>query len=478
MRAFDFDLIVLGGGSGGISSAILGHNLGKRVALVEKNRIGGECTWSGCVPSKALIKAAEIAHGIHRVEDFGLKLKRTTELDCRDVMSHVRAIRERVYEEEKPEVFEKMGIKVLIGDAKFIDNHTLLISEKEMTSKGFLISTGSSPFVPPIEGIENVDYLTNENIFELEDLPESMIIIGGGPIGSEMASALNRLGVDIKIVEKTAHILSREEDELAIQLMDHMMDEGVKVICHSRAVKVSKASGGVRLFTESEKHGNQEHEAERLLVAVGRRPNVDGLDLEKAGVAFTKRGIRIDQTMRTTAKNIYAIGDVVGSYLFSHMAEYWATVAVPNAVLPIPIKKRVNHEHIPWSTFTDPELARSGLTEKEAHEKYGNAIRVYRYPYSKIDRAKTDLAVEGLVKIIVTRKGKILGIHVLGNHAADLMHEVLLAKTLGVTFDKIQKMIHAYPTYGDVVKRPAAQFYGDKLRDNIFVKMILNRHRH
>lgn len=472
MTAFDFDLIVIGAGSGGISSAILGMNLGKRVALVEKHRIGGECTWSGCVPSKALIKAAEVMHHSKSLEQFGLRPNSNIDVDASRVMDHVRSVREHVYEEETPEVFEKMGIRVITGSPKFLDAHTIQIDDRSLTSKSFVISTGSHPFVPPIEGIETVNYLTNENLFELESLPDSMIVLGGGPIGSEMASALNRLGVEVTIIEMTDHLLYREERELAEILMQRMKDEGVKVLCHSKAVRVRNSESGIVLDLESEVHGDQDVKAESILVAVGRRPNVEGLDLEKAGVKYSTKGIRVDQTLRTTAKNIYAIGDAIGSYQFSHMAEYWAGVAVPNAVLPIPIKKKVNHEHIPWATFTDPELARSGLTEKEAREKFGEKIRVYTYPFGKVDRAKTDLAEMGMCKIIVTRKGKILGIHILGAHAAELMHEVLLAKVLGATFDKIQTMIHAYPTYGDVIKRPSGRFYGDKLRDNFIIKLI------
>ncbi len=472
MSAYDFDLTVIGAGSGGISSAILGMNLGKRVALVEKKRIGGECTWSGCIPSKALIKSAEIVHGIKHVGEYGLKFNGSSKLHTKDVMSHVRWVREHVYEGETPEIFEKMGIKVFLGDTQFIDAHHVKVGEKILSSKSFIISTGSSPFMPPIEGLDSVPFLTNENLFDLEELPDSMIILGGGPIGSEMACALNRLGVKVTVVEKSKHVLSREDDELAMILTNRLEEEGVTILCESKAVKVSSIKNRVKMVIESEKHHNPEIEADSLLVAVGRRPNVDGLNLEKAGVHYTGRGIQTDLTMRTSAKNIYAIGDVVGPYLFSHMAEYWATIAVPNAVLPIPIKKKANYDNVPWSTFTDPELARSGLTEKEALDKYGNKIRVYRFPYNDVDRAKTDRTELGLSKFICSRNGKLLGIHILGVHAADLLHEALLMKVMGLRFSKIQKMIHVYPTYGDVVKRPAGRLYADLLRDNFFIKLL------
>jgi pyruvate/2-oxoglutarate dehydrogenase complex dihydrolipoamide dehydrogenase (E3) component len=472
MAQFDYDLVVLGAGSGGISAVNLGLNLGKKVALVEKNRIGGECTWSGCVPSKALIKAAEAAFTIKNMEKYGLKTAASKQVDTRKVMDHVRAVIARVYEEEKPEVFQRKGIDVYIASPSFVNPNQVKAGERVISSKRFIISTGSHPFVPPIQGIDTVRYLTNENLFQLKTLPGSMVIIGGGPIGSEMASALNRLGVKITIVEQASHILSREEDELAEMLMKRMVGEGVKVMCDSQAVKVEKTAKGIRIYTETPRLGVRKVEAEQLLVAVGRRPNIEGLNLEKAGVDYTSRGIIVGRTMRTTGKNIYAIGDVVGLFLFSHMAEYWAAIAVPNAVLPLPVKKRANYKNLPWSTFTDPELARAGVTEKEARKSYGDSIRVYRYPYSGVDRAKTDMTEEGMVKIVTTRRGMILGVHILGAHAADLMHELLMVKTLGHPLNRVADMIHAYPTYGDAIKRPAARFYGDKLRDNPVIKII------
>ncbi len=470
MANYDYDLIVIGAGSGGISSANLGKNLGKKVALVEKEKIGGDCTWYGCVPSKALIKASEVAHHVNTLEKYGLKMNGAAALDAKQVMAHVRATREKVYAEETPEVFDKMGIDVYIGGAKFLDNHRIQVGDKTLSSKTFVISTGSSPFVPPIEGIQDIPYLTNENIFDLKELPDSMVIIGGGPIGSEMASALSKLGVKITQIEVTDHLLSREDKELSEILMQQMMKNGVKILCNSRATKFAKQGNKIIVTIENEQI--EEIETDAVLISVGRRPNVNGLELEKAGVEYSLKGIKVNNKLQTRASNIYAIGDVIGSYQFSHIAEYHAGIAVPNALLPLPIKRKVNYENIVWTTFTDPEFARGGLSEAEAREKFGDSIKVYRFNYEKVDRAKTDLTTVGLSKYIVDKKGKLLGIHIIGERAGELLHEAQLAKSMGIPFHKIQSMVHVYPTYGPVVKSAAVAAYVDRLQNNFFIKLL------
>ena len=472
MAKFDYDLIVIGGGSAGISSAILGMKLGKKVALVEKNRIGGDCTWYGCVPSKALIKVSEVAHKTTHLYDYGLRLNASVKPDTSQVMNHVRSIREQVYQEETPEVFEKMGIAVFIGPPEFLDAYQLKIGDKTVSAKKFIIATGSGPVVPSIEGIENIPYLTNETLFDLEELPGSMIILGGGPIGSEMASALNRLGVNITQIEKGERILPREDPELVEILTQRFKQEGINLLTGSQAIRLEKGEDKIVVTIKNPRNENREIAADKILIAVGRKPNIQGLNLEAAGVQYDARGIRTNQHLRTSAKNIYACGDVIGSYQFSHIAEYHASVAVPNAVLPLPVKRKINYENIVWATFTDPEFAHAGLTEAEAREKFGDRIKVYRFPYEKIDRAKTDLAMTGMSKFICDRRGRLLGIHIIGERAADILHEAQLAKSLGVPFHKIQSIIHIYPTYGDAVKRPAVTAYADKLQNNFFIKLL------
>jgi pyruvate/2-oxoglutarate dehydrogenase complex dihydrolipoamide dehydrogenase (E3) component len=472
MSSYDYDLIVIGAGSGGISSANIGSRLGKKVALVERRRIGGDCTWYGCVPSKALIRSAEIAHLAGRITDYGLSSKESIELDSSAVLEHVRAVRARIYEGEKPEVFEKMGISVISGPARFLDSRRIAVGERTISSAKFVIATGSSPFVPPVEGLDSVPYLTNESLFELERLPRSLIIMGGGPIGIEMASALSRLGVDVTILQRGPAILPRDDRELVEILDTCLKNEGVKILTGTDAVSIASDENGIAVTVKGPGDVESVVTAEALLVSTGRVPNVEGLDLEKAGVRSSRKGIEVDRTMRTSADGIYAIGDVAGPYKFSHIAEYHAGIAVPNALLPLPVKRKADYSNIVWSTFTAPELAHAGLTEEEAREKHGDSIRVYRYRYDGIDRARTDMADTGMSKFICDRKGRLVGIHIIGERASDLLHEAQLAKTLGIPFHKIQSMIHIYPTYGDLVKRPATAAMAERLQNNFFIKLI------
>lgn len=474
MSKFDYDLIVIGAGSGGISAVNVANGLGKKVALVEKYKIGGDCTWFGCVPSKALLKAAKIAHHAKNVERYGLTFKQPIELEADNVMEHVRKLRADVYEDEKPEVWEKKGIDVYKAGPRFLDNHRIQVGEEILSAKKFVIATGSIPFIAPIEGIEDMPYLTNETIFELKKLPKSMIIVGGGPIGIELSSAFIRLGVEVTVIQSQDVILPHDDPELTEILKSCLEKEGVKVFTGVDTQKFYKKDDEI-ILSINDKHGKSfEVSAKSVLIATGRTANVAGLDLENAGVDYTKKGIKTDDTLRTTAKNIYAIGDVIGSYKFSHIAEYHATIAVKNAMLPLPIKDKVDYEHIVWATFTDPELAHSGLTETQARENHGDAIHVYIHHYKQVDRAITDNATVGCIKIILDKKGKILGVHILGERASDLLHEIQFAKVRGDTFDKLSSMIHIYPTFGDLIKQPSSKFRVDKLLNNPIIKFFRN----
>ncbi|MCH8118483.1 MAG: FAD-dependent oxidoreductase [Planctomycetes bacterium] len=468
-KKYDYDLIVIGGGSAGLIAAKLANGLGKKVALVEKRKLGGDCTWFGCIPSKTLIKSAYIAHQMTRLKEFGLKPDSAVELNSDNVMAHVRAIVQADADSHPPESFEAEGINILFGTLKFLDSHRIKLAEREISSDKFVICTGSHPFVPPIEGIDQVPYLTNETIFDLVKLPKSMIILGGGPIGSEICCAMNRLGVKVTVVEKADHILSREEDELACRLMDMLEAEGVEFLTKTQATKLAQQDRQI-VVTLSDNHGKTSRtSAESVLIAVGRRPNLEGLELEKAGVDFDQKGIKVDRFLRTTAKNIYAAGDVVPPYLFTHIAEYEAVIATTNACLPI--KRKTNYENVLWCTFTDPELAHAGLTEEQAKQRYGDKVRVYRWEHKDVDRAKTDLAQNGLSKFICNKKGKLLGIHILGHGAAELMHEAQLAKSIGLSFSKIASVIHAYPSYSDAVRQPAKRCYIDNLQKNLLIRL-------
>ncbi len=471
MGRYDYDLLVIGGGAAGFVSSKLARGFGKRVGMVDKAKIGGDCTWFGCIPSKTILMAAHIAHQTRRLEDFGLKTKHPIELNTDGVMSHVRSIVEKVYNSHLPEAFEELGIDVIHGEPHFIDNHTVSIGDMRLSAKRFIISTGSRALIPSIEGIDETPYLTNKTVFNLNTLPRSMIVLGGGPIGVELASALNRLGVDVTIVEMMDRILPREDEEMVEILSDLLKEEGVRILTNTTATRLSRGkNGNIILSIRDRDDKTSEIESAAILIAVGRRPNLEGLNLEAAGVKYTPKGIVTDDTLKTTASNIYACGDVIGPYQFSHMAEYQAITATTNAFLPI--KKKVDYTHVIWSTFTDPELAHAGLTEKEARERYGDGIKVYRYRYSDIDRARTDRTESGMSKFICDRSDRLIGAHVLGRCATEVIHEAQLAKSLNIPFYKIRSVIHAYPSYTDVLRQPAKLCYIDRLQRNPFIKLL------
>jgi len=469
MSKYDYDLIVLGGGAAGFVSSKLAASLGKRVAMIEKNRLGGECTNNGCIPSKALINSSRTSYLIKNARKCGIDLS-TANLNTDNVMSHVRSVVERVYSGHTPDVFNRLGIDVLFGAPTFKDNHRIELNGGKITSDKFIISTGSSPLIPDVEGLNNVPYLTNQNIFNLEKLPESMIILGGGPIGAEMASALRLLGVDISLVHRHESILNREDGELTALLSEKFRADGIRLFTGFKPVKFSMEAGKISLNLTDRNNAEQTLNAESLLIATGRKANVEGLGLENAGVRYSAKGIEADGMLRTTCRNIYACGDVTGGHQFSHMAEYQAIIAARNAMLPI--KKKADYRDYAWCIFTSPEIAHAGLTEKEARNIYGDRIKIYRYNYKDIDRGKTDIAETGMSKFICDSKGMLVGAHILGARAGELIHEAQIVKSLGIPFYKLYSVTHIYPTFTDVVKHPAKLCYIDRLNENIFLKIL------
>ena len=466
---YDYDIVVIGAGSGGLVACKLANGLGKKTLLIEKRRIGGDCTWFGCIPSKTLIKSAYVAHQTKRLNEYGLHIDKEIQLNADNIMSHVRAVVKADADNHPAEDYEAEGIKVLFASPKFLDANTIEVDGQNITSKKFIICTGSHPFIPEIAGLDEIDYLTNETIFDIDKLPESMLILGGGPIGIEMASALNRLGVTITVITQRG-ILEKEDPELSDRLHKILVDEGINFLMEAKETSFSK-EGDVITATVTSDNGTEQVNGHSLLIAVGRSPNLKGLDLEKAFVQYDTHGIMVNRHLATTAKNIYAGGDVVPPYLFTHIAEYEAVIAATNACIGLPVRK-TNYDNVLWATYTDPELARSGLTEQQAREQFGNNIRIYRWEYKNVDRARTDIAAKGFSKIVCDNKGLILGIHILGHNATELMHEVQLAKSLGKPFSRIARMVHAYPSYSDVVRQPAKKCYIDLLQNNFVLKLL------
>lgn len=461
----NYDLIILGGGAAGLVAATGGASLGAKTALIEKNKLGGDCTWYGCIPSKTLLKSAQVFSLAKRFKEFGITIGTQNTYDPSLVMSHVRDVIKKISTHHPAEVFEKKGIRVIFGSPRFLDQNTIELKGEKISAKRFIIASGSHPMIPPIDGLKDISYLTNENVFDLEALPKSLAVLGGGPIGMELSQAFARLGVEVSIIEMFERLMIREDKEIAEVLVDEFKAEEIKIYTGKKAVRFSKDGGLLSITLEDKDKIQSIVKAEKVLVAVGRAANVQGLDLEKAGVKYSNKGVEVDATLRTSAKNIYACGDVAGPYQFSHMAEYQAVIAVGNSLFPF--KRRVDYSVVPWCTFTDPEVARVGLTEDEARSKFKD-IKIYRSLYSGNDRAVTDIEEKGLAKVITDKKGYILGAHIVGANAGEIIHEYVLAKSSKLKIGNLSSAIHIYPTLAQVVKRSADQYYVDMLNTPIF----------
>lgn len=456
------DYLVIGGGAAGLTAAGTAAVLGAKTALIERAKLGGDCTWTGCVPSKTLLKAAHIAHEMRHADRYGLP-PADFEVDLKAVMEHVRSLRREVYEDaDDPQIYEELGVEVVEGEARFIDAHTVEVTRdgraRRLSAGRILIATGGRPSVPPIEGLAGTPHLTSESLFdELDVLPKRFGIVGAGPIGTEMAQAFARLGSKVAVFESGDRILGHDDPELADMLQAMLAREGVQYRLGVKVVHTERHGDSVIVTAENEAGQAEVLEVDALLVAVGREPNVESLDLAAAGVEFTETGITVDDKCRTNVGHIFAAGDVTGRYQFTHMSDHMAKVATTNAIVRIPSK--IDTEHVPWVTYTSPELAHVGATEEQLRER-GTDFKTYRFPYSKIDRAVTDGVPEGLIKIHATPLlGHILGASVLGAHGGELISQYALAMKNGVSLRQIADTIHPYPTYALGARRAADQWY-------------------
>jgi len=442
----ELDLVVIGGGAAGIGAARTAVHRGASVSLVESGPIGGDCTFTGCIPSKAVLEAAFAGRGFDQA------------------MEAARQAIETVAQTESATVLRAEGIEVIEGRARFVDRRTLDVDGTRVRGKAIVVATGAGPAVPSIEGLESVDFLTNENLFELTTLPTSLAVLGGGPIGVEMAEAFSRLGSRVTIIEGTSQLLPREEPLAAHVLTGVFAGLGITMLTGSPVEKVERLhpGRGVRLWLSD---GNTV-EADSLLVAVGRRPATDGLSLPEAGVRVDSRGfVRVDARLRTTAKGVFAAGDVAESLQFTHVAYQTGRIAAANALTRIPLR-RFETGNLPWVTFTHPEVARVGLTEADAVERGG---RVAYLPMSEVDRAITAGRTEGFVKLIAGPRpllrnaagGRILGATIVAPRAGEMLSELVLAMTTRMFPARVALTTHAYPTWSMAVQQAMAQLFGE-----------------
>jgi len=472
-KDYDLDLIVIGAGIAGMVSAVTAASLGKHVAVVEKSRVGGSCTNTTCIPSKALIRLGHASREIAHLERLGLLTLPDGGLDRTRVMAHIRGIVRTAYEKDLPETFERIGIRIIQAQASFIDAHRIGAGSETLSAKKFIIAAGTIPLIPDIPGIAGIDYLTNETLYRLETLPRSLVILGGGVDGLEYASAFGRLGVETTVVEMASRLLPMADGELVGRLLQVLRSDGIRLLTGTKATGLADRQGSVALTIERQGGSREEIEAERLLVAVGRKPDLEGLALEKAGVEFNPRGIVTDRRLRTSAAHIWACGDIAGPYQLASTAEAHGIVAATNACLPV--KRSVDYRNNVYVVFTEPPLAWVGLTEDEARDKHRRGLRAYRFPYETMRRALVDGAGAGMAKFLCDRRGRIAGAHILGEAAAEVIHEAALVRALRKPLHAIQTLTHAYPTYAQALVGRASQLaFLDRMAENPFVSLALH----
>ena len=468
------DICVIGGGSGGLSVAAGAAQMGAQTVLVEGHKMGGDCLNYGCVPSKALLAAAERAHIGASNKPFGVAATRP-KVDFAAVMTHVRETIEAIEPVDSVERFSGLGVRVIEETGKFIDRKTLKAGKMTITAKRFVIATGSVAAVPNIRGLKSVPYLTNETIFTLTRQPKHLLIIGGGPIGAEMAQAFCRLGSAVTVLEADK-VLGREDQELSAHVKSQLIADGVMLVEGARIAAVSHK--GTKT-TVKLKNG-EEISGDALLVAAGRAPNLAALNLAKAGVAVSDEGqphIKVDKRLRSSNKKIFAIGDVNGGPQFTHAAGYQAGLVIRNILFFLPAK--VNFAALPRVTYTNPELASVGLSESAAREKFA-AIKVLRWPFEENDRARAERDMRGMVKVITTRNGRILGASIVGKGAGDLLAPWTMALAQGLPISAMAGVIAPYPTRGEASKRAAGDYYtptlfGPRTRKVVGLLSLLRR---
>lgn len=456
--AFDCDVIVIGAGSGGLVASLIAATVKAKVTLIEKDKMGGDCLNTGCVPSKSLIRSAKLAADMRRGPALGFR-RMQPDFDFAEVMERVQGVIKQIEPHDSVERYESLGVDVELGDARILSPWRVTVNGKELTTRNIILATGAQPFVPPIEGIDQVDYQTSDTIWSLRELPRRLVVLGGGPIGTELTQTFNRLGSEVTQVEADSHILVREDREVAEMIMETMRGEGVNILTGHKATRVIVDGTEKFLVVENADGDEEQIPFDELLVAVGRKASVDGYGLEELEVRLSDRGtVEVNDYLQTNYPNIYAIGDLAGPYQFTHTASHMAWFATVNALFGSFWKFRVDYSVVPWCTFTSPEVARVGLNEQEAREQDID-FEVTTYDVGELDRAIADEEKKGIVKVLtVPGKDRILGVTIVADHAGDLLAEYVLAMKHGIGLNKILSTIHIYPTLAEMNKYAASEW--------------------
>lgn len=458
METVRVDIAVVGGGSGGLSVAAGAAQMGASVLLFEKGRMGGDCLNYGCVPSKATIAAAHAASALRNAGRFGIAPE-SPKVDPAALRRHVQGVVAAIAPHDSVERFEGLGVRVVEAPARFVGRRLLEGGGVRAQARWIVLATGSRPVVPPVPGLDRVAFLTNETIFDLEETPEHLLVLGGGPVGIELAQAHRRLGAEVTVVQR-GPILPRDDGDAAALIRARLIGEGVRLHEHAEATGASGGPGAIVL--RFEEAGRQERvEGTHLLVAAGRQPDLEGLDLDAGGIAWTPGGVTVDGRLRASDKRVLAVGDVAGGLRFTHVAGYHAGIAIRNALFRLPA--RADTTAAPWVTYTDPELAHVGMTEAMAENAFGKKARVLRHDFAENDRARAERDTEGFVKAMVGPRGRVLGATIVGPHAGELIQPWVLAVSQKLRIGALAGMIAPYPTLGEVSKRAAGSYYTDTL---------------
>ena len=464
METIKTDLLVIGAGSGGLSLAAGAVQMGARVVLLEGHKMGGDCLNYGCVPSKALLAAGKAAHAMTAGSGFGVK-STVPEVSYSDAKDHVKDVVSAIEPHDSQERFERLGVNVIREYGEFISPTEVRAGNSVIRARRIVVATGSSPLVPNIPGLEDVSHETNETIFELREAPQHLLVIGGGPIGLEMAQAHARLGCRVTVLEGEK-ALGKDDPELAAFVLEKLRQEGVEIIEGALAAKIRNMDGKIEVECSNGDVCSGSH----LLVAVGRKPNIERLNLDAANIKTSRAGIKVDASLRTANRRVYAIGDVAGGMQFTHVAGYHAGIVIRSALFGLP--SRASHDHIPWSTYTDPELAHVGLIEPDARKKYGDDLEVVRFPYEQNDRSIAERKTAGLIKVMAV-KGRPVGVSIAGAQAGEHIALWSLVIANRLKMKHVAGMVAPYPTISEIGKRAAGAYFTPRLFDNPKIKRVV-----
>lgn len=453
MTSHQFDVVVIGGGTAGLVTASGCARLGRKVALIERAKLGGDCLWTGCVPTKALVASAKLAHQMRNAGAFGLEAFEPR-ISPRAVMESMRDTRHAIEHHDAPEKFRGLGIDVIEGEAKLVARNVVEVAGRTLTAKDIVIATGSRTAVPPIDGLAEAGYLDHATFLDRDEFPHSVLILGGGPIGIEFAQILRRLGCEVTVVEALDEIVNKEDDEVIALVRKVFTDEGVTIRTKSKVTGV-RVENGKKLV----RVGGDEIAVDEIFVACGRRGNTDNLGLEALGMKMNRSYIAVDAYLQTSVPRIWAIGDVHGGMQFTHVAAYEAVKLVRNMLFPG--RSRIDYDDVPWGLYTDPEVGHIGMTEQQAREKLGDAVKTYRVDMQDVDRAVVDRTAQGFLKLVCDAKGRILGAHAICSNATTLIEEIVLARRKKMKIGELARLVSPYPSLADSIGKSGSLYYQD-----------------